>query len=103
MGRALGVLSTPFAGGGERTRTADFYVANVALYQLSYTPEGTPSLGLARCTRFGHADPRNPQIQVPRRPERRGRPTQASAQWVLCSRTRMASPVSSSSTSKTSS
>ena len=27
-------------GGGERTRTADFYVANVALYQLSYTPEG---------------------------------------------------------------
>jgi hypothetical protein len=30
----LGYLS-----GGERTRTADFYVANVALYQLSYTPE----------------------------------------------------------------
>ncbi len=29
----LGVWS-----GGERTRTADFYVANVALYQLSYTP-----------------------------------------------------------------
>src|ERR1700681_431891 len=27
--------------GGERTRTADFYVANVALYQLSYTPEGS--------------------------------------------------------------
>jgi hypothetical protein len=27
--------------GGERTRTADFYVANVALYQLSYTPRGT--------------------------------------------------------------
>ena len=25
-------------GGGERTRTADFYIANVALYQLSYTP-----------------------------------------------------------------
>jgi hypothetical protein len=24
--------------GGERTRTADFYVANVALYRLSYTP-----------------------------------------------------------------
>ena len=24
--------------GGERTRTADFHVANVALYQLSYTP-----------------------------------------------------------------
>src|SRR6202011_1123005 len=29
-----------YVGGGERTRTADFYVANVALYQLSYTPEG---------------------------------------------------------------
>jgi hypothetical protein len=24
--------------GGERTRTADPYVANVVLYQLSYTP-----------------------------------------------------------------
>ena len=30
-------------GGGERIRTADFYVANVALYQLSYTPEGSHS------------------------------------------------------------
>src|SRR5271166_2619065 len=29
---------TTGASGGERTRTADFYVANVALYQLSYTP-----------------------------------------------------------------
>src|SRR5579864_3755050 len=28
--------------GGERTRTADFYVANVALCQLSYTPERGP-------------------------------------------------------------
>jgi hypothetical protein len=27
--------------GGERTRTADFHVANVALYQLSYTPESS--------------------------------------------------------------
>jgi hypothetical protein len=27
------------SGGGERTRTADFHVANVALYQLSYTPK----------------------------------------------------------------
>ena len=26
-------------GGGERIRTVDFYIANVALYQLSYTPE----------------------------------------------------------------
>jgi hypothetical protein len=34
-------LTRPFRGGGERTRTADFYVANVALYQLSYTPEGS--------------------------------------------------------------
>ena len=35
---------TPTRGhcsGGERTRTADFYVANVALYQLSYTPVET--------------------------------------------------------------
>ena len=31
-------LTRENAGGGERTRTADFYVANVALYQLSYTP-----------------------------------------------------------------
>lgn len=30
--------------GGERTRTADFYVANVALCQLSYTPGGTTRL-----------------------------------------------------------
>ena len=31
-------------GGGERTRTADFHVANVALYQLSYTPGEGPRL-----------------------------------------------------------
>jgi hypothetical protein len=30
------------SSGGERTRTADFYVANVALYRLSYTPVGFP-------------------------------------------------------------
>ena len=29
------------SSGGERTRTADFHVANVALYQLSYTPGET--------------------------------------------------------------
>ena len=29
------------SSGGERTRTADFHVANVALYQLSYTPGAT--------------------------------------------------------------
>src|SRR3954454_23079926 len=34
----------PCPSGGERTRTADFYVANVALYQLSYTPEGKISV-----------------------------------------------------------
>ena len=33
-------LDQELRSGGERTRTADFYVANVALYQLSYTPEG---------------------------------------------------------------
>ena len=32
--------------GGERTRTADFYVANVALYQLSYTPGGRIRIAL---------------------------------------------------------
>ena len=31
-------LTWEIFGGGERTRTADFHVANVALYQLSYTP-----------------------------------------------------------------
>jgi hypothetical protein len=33
-------------GGGERTRTADFYVANVALCQLSYTPDGSLRIAL---------------------------------------------------------
>src|SRR5262245_27986040 len=38
-----------FCGGGERIRTADFYVANVALCQLSYTPEGSrPLIGESR-------------------------------------------------------
>jgi hypothetical protein len=32
-------LTREKTSGGERTRTADFYVANVALYRLSYTPE----------------------------------------------------------------
>ncbi len=27
-------------GGGEGIRTLDLYIANVALYQLSYTPVG---------------------------------------------------------------
>jgi hypothetical protein len=31
-----------FSGGGERIRTADFHVANVALCQLSYTPGVNP-------------------------------------------------------------
>ncbi len=29
-------------GGGEGTRTLGLYIANVALYQLSYTPEAHP-------------------------------------------------------------
>ncbi len=37
-------LTWGFCGGGERTRTADFHVANVALYQLSYTPELGPRI-----------------------------------------------------------
>ena len=36
------VYSQGIRCGGERTRTADFYVANVALYQLSYTPAVPP-------------------------------------------------------------
>jgi hypothetical protein len=35
-------LTCENGGGGERTRTADFHVANVALYQLSYTPGRSP-------------------------------------------------------------
>ena len=38
-------FSREFAGGGERTRTADFHVANVALYQLSYTPKDARTTG----------------------------------------------------------
>jgi hypothetical protein len=38
--------------GGERTRTADFYVANVALYQLSYTPVTDIRLALSGCLPF---------------------------------------------------
>ncbi len=34
----LATVGRQASGGGERTRTADFHVANVALYQLSYTP-----------------------------------------------------------------
>jgi hypothetical protein len=32
------LLNWIFPGGGERTRTVGLYIANVALYQLSYTP-----------------------------------------------------------------
>ena len=38
---------THFSSGGERTRTADFYVANVALYHLSYTPACSQRLAAA--------------------------------------------------------
>ena len=31
-------LNWDFTGGGEGTRTLGLYIANVALYQLSYTP-----------------------------------------------------------------
>ena len=41
------------AGGGERTRTADFYVANVALCQLSYTPGGTAQDSAPALTSYG--------------------------------------------------
>ena len=38
--------------GGERIRTADFYVANVALYQLSYTPVDSFRIALAGDPKF---------------------------------------------------
>ena len=46
-------------GGGERIRTADFYVANVALCQLSYTPEGSGQCNRrsGRDRRAGTRDP----------------------------------------------
>jgi len=31
-------------GGGDGIRTHCLYIANVALYRLSYTPEGVPTL-----------------------------------------------------------
>jgi hypothetical protein len=44
-------------GGGERTRTADFYVANVALCQLSYTPALPTLVRGARLLRFSNHAP----------------------------------------------
>jgi hypothetical protein len=39
-------LTWTFFGGGEGTRTLGLYIANVALYQLSYTP-GAPEISRA--------------------------------------------------------
>jgi hypothetical protein len=39
VSRAAHSADLHFRGGGERTRTVGLYIANVALYQLSYTPE----------------------------------------------------------------
>ena len=54
--RAKAVQSSQEASGGERTRTADFYVANVALCQLSYTPGGCQASrgtqGNSRCNQI---------------------------------------------------
>ena len=41
-------LPGKISSGGERTRTADFHVANVALYQLSYTPKHNRRQPIAR-------------------------------------------------------
>jgi hypothetical protein len=49
-------IRTTLSRGGERTRTADFYVANVALYQLSYTP-----VAEFRIAPLGVATPAPPQ------------------------------------------
>src|ERR1039458_4597312 len=49
-----GPVKWTFTGGGERTRTADFHVANVALYQLSYTPVAiAPGQGTRSAPRHG--------------------------------------------------
>jgi hypothetical protein len=48
-GSRRGPLLSQMNSGGERTRTADFYDANVALYQLSYTP-GTGQISRAHET-----------------------------------------------------
>ena len=42
MGERAGKRGNPTSppGGGEGTRTLGLYIANVALYQLSYTPGG---------------------------------------------------------------
>jgi hypothetical protein len=37
-------LTWTFIGGGDGIRTHCLYIANVALYQLSYTPEEVSSL-----------------------------------------------------------
>ncbi len=63
-------------GGGERTRTADFHVANVALYQLSYTPwreaQGSAGSGAIRWDLAfeGLLEPRlkHRRRQIPARP-----------------------------------
>ncbi len=60
--RVRSALPPKRTSGGERTRTADFYVANVALCQLSYTPRVqlqdsasyiAPERPVRRCFRHG--------------------------------------------------
>ncbi len=50
--------------GGERTRTADFHVANVALYQLSYTPETEASSRFTDRTGREYSSLFNPRPQT---------------------------------------
>ena len=54
FGQEMRFATVP-VGGGERTRTVGLYIANVALYQLSYTP-GCPTRLAAPDRRAVHGD-----------------------------------------------
>src|ERR1700733_8831640 len=86
--------------GGERTRTADFYVANVALYQLSYTPWCGPTLASATL----HAEPSlgPPPAVVPGLVRSRPRGRSRVRIFQLALTTRLSSGPSSSSSEATS-
>lgn len=54
-------------GGGEGTRTLDFFDATEALFQLSYTPEGSPTLahGPSAGSRSGAGPPGRAHLERP--------------------------------------
>ena len=60
-------MSRDIEGGGEGTRTLGLYIANVALYQLSYTPEvSIETNGFGRLV----GQPTRAVLWVPRGPAR---------------------------------